>query len=124
MLHRMNAAQQQRQQPNRLERQGYAMLGAMGVRYIRQHRINARFVVDAYVPTAKLVVEFDGDYWHGNPARYPKPTSRQQRQQNWDKAQDAYMDACGIRTVRLWESEMKDDLMQCRARVCASLLEG
>jgi len=30
------------------------------------------YTVDAYVPSNHMVIEFDGDYWHGNPAKYRK----------------------------------------------------
>lgn len=29
-----------------------------------------RYQVDAYVPSTNTVYEFNGDYWHGNPAKY------------------------------------------------------
>lgn len=120
MLRRMNAEQQKRQ-PNNFERRCYTMLKDLGISYKPQHTVNGRFTVDAWVPGQTLVIEFDGDYWHANPVRYPNPSARQQRQRNWDKAQDAYMTACGFTTVRVWESEMKKDSTMCRQRILRAL---
>ena len=39
-----------------------------GFAYEKQHRIG-RFVVDTFVPIANLIIEWDGDYWHGNNER-------------------------------------------------------
>jgi very-short-patch-repair endonuclease len=55
------------------------------------------------------VVQFDGDYWHGNPAKYPNPTSRQKKCMALDRSQDAYLRACGYEVVRVWESELRTD---------------
>ena len=52
------------------------------------------------------MVQFDGDYWHGNPASFPDPDQRQRKRMALDKSQDAYMSACGYRVVRFWASEI------------------
>lgn len=36
----------------------------------RQIRID-KFIVDGYDPTNKIIYEFLGDYWHGNPVIFP-----------------------------------------------------
>lgn len=106
MLIRMNAAQRENAM-NGLERLGYSLLDALGVDYLPQHLIGDKFCVDAFIPASGLVVQFDGDYWHGHPARFPAPSPRQTKRMALDKSQDAYMTACGYTVVRLWESDMK-----------------
>jgi len=93
--------------PNNFERACYAILDGMGLAYEKQHLIGSKFCVDAFVPTAGLIIQFDGDYWHGNPIRFPEPNVRQRRRMMLDKSQDAYMAACGHRVLRLWESDIK-----------------
>lgn len=105
MLIAMNA-KQQRMRPNNIERAGYAILDGLGIDYQPQHLIGGKFCVDAFVPGHGLVVQFDGDYWHGNPASFPEPDQRQRKRMALDKSQDAYMAACGYRVVRFWASEI------------------
>jgi very-short-patch-repair endonuclease len=101
----INAAQQ-RLRPNHVERAGYLILDTLGIYYERQHLVGGKFCVDAFVPSADLVVQFDGDYWHGNPAAFPEPDARQRRRMALDRSQDAYMAACGYAVARFWASDI------------------
>lgn len=103
-----------------LERVGYALLDEMGVQYVRQHVIGGKFTVDAFVPGTGVVVQWDGDYWHGHPVRFPNPDARVRRRMALDISQDAYMVKCGYRVVRVWESELKASVDAVRARLRAS----
>ncbi|MBF6612175.1 MAG: DUF559 domain-containing protein [Chloroflexi bacterium] len=94
-------------QPNHVERQGYSLLNDLGVEYVRQHLVGNKFCVDAFVPCVKLVIQFDGDYWHGNPAFFPNPDARQRKRMIIDKSQDAYMATCGFTVCRIWASDLK-----------------
>jgi very-short-patch-repair endonuclease len=110
-------ARQQRGRTTRLEVAGYAMLDEIGVPYERQHTIAGKFCVDAFVPSVGLVVQFDGDYWHGNPTRFPVPDTRQRKRMHLDKSQDAYLSKCGYRVVRVWESDVQADPMGVKSRL-------
>jgi very-short-patch-repair endonuclease len=100
---------QQEGNPTRLELAGYALLDRMGIGYSRQFLIGGKFCVDAFVETAGLVIQFDGDYWHGNLRRFPEPDRRQQRRMALDRSQDAYMKKCGYEVFRIWESDFKEN---------------
>jgi very-short-patch-repair endonuclease len=91
------------------ERLGYAMLDSLSLRHIRQHMVCGKFCVDAYLPDHNVVVQFDGDYWHGNPAKYSDLDARQQKRVQYDRSQDAFMLANGIRVFRFWHSELHND---------------
>ena len=94
---------------SQLERRGYQIIDELGVAYIRQHLIGGKFCVDAFIPGSSLVVQFDGDYWHGNPVKFPNPDARQVKRQQLDQSQDAYMRACGFTVLRFWESDVYQD---------------
>jgi very-short-patch-repair endonuclease len=106
MLLRMNA-DQQRRTTNGLERVGYEQLDQLDISYYRQHLIADKFCVDAFIESAGIVVQFDGDYWHGRPDKFPDPDARQRKRMRLDRSQDAYLRKCGFRIVRFWESDVK-----------------
>lgn len=106
----------------KLELAGYALLEGEGIDYQPQHLIEDKFRVDAYVPALKLVIEFDGDYWHGHPARFPEPNHIQRRRMAQDRAHHAYLTKCGYRILRIWESDMYKRLDQVRLRLREALL--
>lgn len=115
---------QQHLKETRLERAGYAMLDDLGIPYERQHVLFDKFCVDAFVPPAGLIVQFDGDYWHGNPERFPVPDARQRRRMAMDRGQDAYLAKCGLRVLRIWERDMQRRTDEVRARLAAAVAAG
>jgi very-short-patch-repair endonuclease len=104
----MNAIQQT-MTPNKLETLGYSILDESKIDYIKQHLMFNKFCVDAYIPSKNIVVQFDGDYWHGNPNKFAHLDSRQKKRQNLDKSQDAYFKKCDVKVCRIWESDLVKD---------------
>lgn len=100
-------ANQRTKTPNKNEQAGYALLDNLGIRYEPQFIIGGKFCVDAFLPDTKTVIQFDGDYWHGNLNLYPTPDTRQRKRMRLDRSQDAYMAICGFPVIRIWESELK-----------------
>ena len=111
-------AMQVRQQLGRMtkaERIGYGLLDSLGVEYQRQEPFAGKFVPDALVPASRLVVQFDGDYWHDRAGTTTEPRIR--RRVALDRSQDAYARACGWRVLRLWATDLRDDPNGCVERI-------
>jgi very-short-patch-repair endonuclease len=90
-----------------IERIGYLILGRVGVSFFRQHLLFGKFCVDSYLEDCALVIQFDGDYWHGNPSMFPKPNAMQKKNMQRDVSQDAYMRKCGLTVLRFWECDIE-----------------
>jgi very-short-patch-repair endonuclease len=118
-------AQNRRQQhlyPNRLEQAGYALLDALEIEYQPQHLLAERYCVDAFVPAANLIIQWAGDYWHGNPAVFPTFDARQRRRRWLDKVQDEHLTRIGYRILRIWESDFWRDPIAVAGRIQAALV--
>lgn len=118
--------------PTSLETLGYSILDSIGADYTKQCRVANKFLVDAFVPAHNLVIQFDGDYWHGNPAKYRraeeqgsdtrKPLNQIQKgNMKKDKGQNAYLRKCGYLLLRFWESEVKQNPEEVRLRILDAL---
>ena len=59
------------------------------------------------IPSARLVVQFDGDHWHDRNGTSNE--ARIRRRVALDRSQDRYVRACGWEVVRLWESDLRAD---------------
>lgn len=59
---------------------------------------------DFYIPQKNLIVEFDGDFWHGNPEIY-ELSPRMKRQYHIDRTWGEKATKCGYNIVRIWESK-------------------
>jgi very-short-patch-repair endonuclease len=103
--------------PTSLELAGYAILDALGVQYEKQVEIGGKFIVDARMPDSAIIIQWDGDYWHGNPDFYDELDERQEKRRRLDHSQDAYLHACGYRVLRFWEHEVHDTPEEVRARI-------
>jgi len=93
---------------NKLEKAGYAILEDLGLEYQPQQPVG-RFVFDALIPSLSLAIQFDGDYWHGNPEVFPESSARQLKQREIDRRADDTAKNMGFQVLRFWESTIKTD---------------
>jgi G:T-mismatch repair DNA endonuclease (very short patch repair protein) len=93
----------QKKNPSGLELQLHEILNDLGMKFEIAATIKPKFVVDVRINN--LIIQADGDYWHGHP-RFEPLTKRQIKQQKRDAAQDKYLRTCGYIIVRIWESDM------------------
>ncbi len=105
MLRNLNILQQNLK-PNNLEKKGYGILESLNTKFKKQLLIGNKFLVDTFIPKYNLIIQFDGDYWHGNPKKYKIFSDRQKRRRAIDKSQNAYFKKCGFNLLRIWESEI------------------
>lgn len=96
----------QKGNPTKLEIKLLGILDGFGVDYSPFYLVKPKFIVD--VKIGDLIIQADGDYWHGHP-RFESLTDRQKAQQKRDKAQDKYLTACGYAVERIWECDMTKD---------------
>lgn len=114
LLLQMNA-RQQLGRTTKAEVLGYALLDRLGVSWVRQPTFGGKFTPDAAIPSARLVIQFDGDYWHDRKGGSVEP--RIQRRVRLDRSQDSYVRSCGWDVVRLWEGDLQREPEMCAAKV-------
>ncbi len=79
--------------PSSIEKAIHALLNEMGVAFEPQKSVG-RYSVDIYVPSHRLAIECDGEYWHRHTA-------------DRDRRRDEYMQALGFKVLRLPESDIR-----------------
>lgn len=94
-----------------LKIQGF--LDEMDIEYFKHKLINDienSYKCDIYVPKYNLVIECDGDYWHGNPSFYKMEelSERQVSQKKRDSKRTLQMIRKKYNVIRLWETEIKE----------------
>lgn len=100
-----------------IEKIGYEILDEIGEAYTPQKMLAGRFCVDAVLTDIDLVIQFDGDYWHGNPDKFPEPSKLQKKRMHLDRSQDMYLKKCGFSILRIWECDINGDPSKVRARI-------
>ncbi len=86
-------------------------LTELGIKFVPQYPID-RMKVDFYLPETNTVLEVYGDYWHGNPTKYPKRSMLDEIQIqniNRDRKRKHFLIKSGYRFVYIWESQIKEN---------------
>ncbi|GAA4960843.1 hypothetical protein GCM10023205_25270 [Yinghuangia aomiensis] len=110
----------------RPERILYALLDrlvpelAPGTAWARQLLLLDRWTVDAAIPDLRLVLQADGDYWHGLHEK-----DREDPRVAGNMANDAYQDRklaeAGWQVLRFWESDLIRHLSDCADRLTRAI---
>ena len=82
----------------------------LGIDYSTQHYLkDLKHYCDVFVPKKNIIIEFQGDYWHGNPQKYDisELSEHQMRKVAKDKELRDYCSKHGIKLVEVWESDYK-----------------
>jgi very-short-patch-repair endonuclease len=77
-----------------------------GIRYKKQVALCMFAPVDFYLPTYKIALQCDGDYWHNLP-----------EQKIRDREHDKVLIENGFIVYRFWGSEIKQDVKGCVNRL-------
>jgi DNA mismatch endonuclease (patch repair protein) len=78
---------------------------------------------DFFFPSARVVVFVDGCFWHGCACGHLPATNKKfwnakiERNRERDRQTTARLEAEGIKVLRFWEHELKDDLAGCIEKV-------
>lgn len=104
-----NLAQQNKKKLNSIEKIGHEILNNLEEDFKEQVLIEGKFIVDAFIPSCGIIVQWDGDYWHGYGKSIDEVEDRVANRMKLDKSQDAYMKKCGYTILRFWEHDLHDN---------------
>lgn len=92
------------------EKEFKLFLNSIGIQVNEQHQVNFKFY-DFLIKGTKILIEFQGDYWHANPEIYTNgPINKMQRR---TLLNDAYKRGLakmgGYQLIYIWEKEFNED---------------
>jgi len=84
-------------------------LDRMGVEYVRQYEAKeiGRFY-DFYIPSARCILEIDGDFYHGYGLLHEQKNPMQKHNEWVDRQKDMWAASHGIALLRIWEHDIND----------------
>ena len=95
---------QNKNELNGLELKGREILQKLKIDFREQVLMFNKFLVDVLVLNKKLIIQWDGSYWH----------SKRKLQ---DKAQDKYFSKCGYNVLRITDKEIENDVKDVQYRI-------
>ncbi len=91
------------------------ILEELTIPYLKKFRIYDKLKVnfwfreyDFLILDSKILVEVDGDYWHGNQAKFEQLSEFQEKVQNDDIIKQKFAEKNGYQVVRFWGSDIKE----------------
>jgi very-short-patch-repair endonuclease len=84
--------------PTKLEIAGNKILSEIGISFKEQVPMFEKFIVDVLIEEKKIVIQWDGEYWH------LKKTNKDR-----DNSQDKYLQKCGYFVLRYTDKQIKKD---------------
>lgn len=95
-----NLVQLHKKGVNKLELKGREILQDIGITdFQEQVLMFDKFCVDVLIESKKIIIQWDGTYWH---------TKEKRRQ--LDESQDAYMRKCGYNVLRITDLQIKNNI--------------
>lgn len=104
--YKANYVQNHKKGLNKLELKGNNILDKLNLKYENQVMIENKFCVDVFIKEYKLIIQWDGNYWHGKNVPYEELDPRQKKRVNLDNSQDKYLSLKGYNILRFWEDEV------------------
>lgn len=90
---------------SKLEKKFAKMLREWGIYYKRQFKLKNKYY-DFYLPKYNLLIEADGDYWHGNKKKFKNLNKIQIESKVNDLYKDGLAKLKGFHIIRFWEHEI------------------
>ena len=94
---------------NKLEQLVYDKLTEAKIKFIFQYPIEKNNICKFYdfkIKNKSIIIEVDGDYFHGNPKCNSKFSNLDKVQKN-DRLKDKLAKSMGFKVIRFWESDIK-----------------
>lgn len=73
-------------------------------------------IYDFFLPDYNIIIEVDGDYFHGNPELFEEMNKMQKRNIKNDKYKDMLARGLGYQLERVWENDLKNNYEQVKER--------
>lgn len=82
------------------------VLNSSNITHEHPYSFNDKFLCDFAIPSLKIIIECDGDYWHNR-----------EDIKNRDKAKNAYITKCGWKMLRFWEHAINENIEECLEKI-------
>ncbi|MBS4211810.1 hypothetical protein [Neobacillus rhizophilus] len=108
-------------QDTSLEQKVEKIIKDLGVKYLKQVFLGSDFNFKADFVIGTIVIEANGDYWHGNPILYPIPNEMQKLAIEKDLIKKRYFEELGYKVYEIWEYDVNTDFPKVKRKIARLL---
>lgn len=99
-----------------IERTLYEILDNIGVEYETEVNLVGNFLVDVIMPEQRVVIEADGNYWHGHPHMQPYDEKQEEKIES-DTRKDRNLLQEGYHVIRFWGDTITNQKARIKEKV-------
>lgn len=95
--------------------------------YFQKHiyyKKNKYFIADFLIKDTNIILEAQGDYWHGNPQIFKNPSDIQLEKIKNDKIRKKILENLNYKVIYLWEYDLVNNYEQCKLDIIKALPPG
>jgi very-short-patch-repair endonuclease len=96
---------------NKLEIKGSEILKDLNINFVEQKLINEKYVVDVFIPGSNIIIQWDGDYWHGHPKNLKNGIANKLQHTNMKKdiRINEELENLGYNVLRFWQDDVDNN---------------
>lgn len=98
------------------EREFVKLMRELKVKFEPQKVVGSK-IYDFFIPSKNLLVEIDGNYFHGDEDIYEELSPMQKRNKKNDEYKNVLAKGLGYQIERVWESELKKEYASVKERI-------
>ena len=87
------------------------LLESIKVKFETQKIVHGK-IFDFYIPEKNMLLEVDGNYWHGYGLKLEEMNDIQKKKYKNDKQKEIFAKGLGYNILRVWEHELQDELYE------------
>ena len=106
-----NQAKKMDANPTGLEYAFMGLLKELKIKFETQKIVQGK-IFDFFIPEKNIIIELDGDYWHGYNIPLTEMNHIQKKAYYNDRKKDTIAISLGYKIIRVWEHELDDEHYQ------------
>lgn len=103
-----NQARKMDRNPTGCEKIFCDLLAELKINYETQKIVQGK-IFDFFIPEKNILIEVDGDYWHGHNVPLNEMNHIQKKAYYNDRRKDTIAKGLGYGMIRVWEHELEDE---------------
>ena len=104
-----------------IEKKMHMILLELEIPFETQRKLGKDFNYRADFVVGNIVIETNGDYWHGNPLFYPQPNEMQKMMILKDDLKRKYFESLGYKVCEFWEYDIINNYLYVKEAVARLL---
>lgn len=98
------------------EKEFKKLMKEIGINVLPQKIVGGK-IYDFYIPSKNMLIEIDGNYYHGDSNMFEELSPMQKRNKKNDEYKNVLAKGLGYKIERIWESDLKNNYNEVKQKM-------